>query len=647
MFDIILSYGVVNVKNNFYNHLTKIIMKFPFRIMEILSNLSLQIEIKSNKENPGKGISKSVEMPFITARFQPLGYTGKQSFFCYCIYVLKDGKQERGQGDSMSPGGVKRQSLLAGQGQQPCPGKVMPASLYTGYYLTHFEKKEEAMKSGCLKKESQERRRRIKLTRHNGRSGRNGVYNPKHNDRQFNLENSEHIDSERAARNIYWDWLGGFLALAEQKEDYVEDSFEEVEKLFYDYRYGDHVNAQNARNAKTRHTERNRSTADLLKNKKTCPEETIYQIGTMEDHASAEALFSIVTEFMAEMEKRFGEHFHILDFALHVDEGSPHIHERHVFDCENKYGEVCPQQEKALETLGFELPDPSKRMSRSNNRKIAFDAACRVLLFDICKKHGLHLEEEPEYGGRKYLEKQDYIRMKQQEEIRQKEKVLERQEEELARQEQTMKSQSVHMKIQRNTLENMNQLIREKNETLDGQEKKMRDNDGYIEFQDKVLKSVESDVSRQKDKLEQLNMQIEDVEELINEVSEIAYDKAVEVVTEAVQDQTRREDIAIIQAHQDWLNYGEKKFSKEHLKYSNMTLDRIRQKLMNAAGRVLEKVNTALKNPDVKMEKTEEIRKKVRPSVLARLNEKKRAVSGRDGDRKQVGKKRYFGMDEL
>ena len=34
------------------------------------------------------------------------------------------------------------------------------------------------------------------------------------------------------------------------------------------------------------------------------------------------------------------------------------IHERHVFDCENKHGEVAPQQEKALEALGFELPDP-------------------------------------------------------------------------------------------------------------------------------------------------------------------------------------------------------------------------------------------------------------------------------------------------
>ena len=35
------------------------------------------------------------------------------------------------------------------------------------------------------------------------------------------------------------------------------------------------------------------------------------------------------------------------------------------------------------------------------------------MLFDICAKHGLHLDHEPEYGGRKYLEKQDYILMKQ------------------------------------------------------------------------------------------------------------------------------------------------------------------------------------------------------------------------------------------
>ena len=101
----------------------------------------------------------------------------------------------------------------------------------------------------------------------------------------------------------------------------------------------------------------------------------------------------------------------------HMDEATPHIHERHVFDATNRYGEIEPKQETALEELGFELPDPEKKRSKTNNRKVAFDSACRTMFLDICKRHGLELDEEPSYGGRKYLEKQDYIRMKQKEEI--------------------------------------------------------------------------------------------------------------------------------------------------------------------------------------------------------------------------------------
>ena len=49
----------------------------------------------------------------------------------------------------------------------------------------------------------------MKLTRHNGRAGKNGVYNPKHNDRSFDIANSEHIDEERAKQNLYWDCYNG------------------------------------------------------------------------------------------------------------------------------------------------------------------------------------------------------------------------------------------------------------------------------------------------------------------------------------------------------------------------------------------------------------------------------------------------------
>ncbi len=187
----------------------------------------------------------------------------------------------------------------------------------------------------------------MKLTRHNGRSGKHGTYNPRHNDRRFDVENSEHIDVERARQNVYWDCYRGFTTHEFRENPEQPDfSFEEIERMYYYEHYSDHVEAQNARNEKTRHTERNRTVEDLLKNNKTCPEESIYQIGTLGESVPPETLFRIVNEFYEEFERRFGSHIHILDWALHLDEGTPHIHERHVFDCQNRYGELCPRRRR-------------------------------------------------------------------------------------------------------------------------------------------------------------------------------------------------------------------------------------------------------------------------------------------------------------
>lgn len=169
----------------------------------------------------------------------------------------------------------------------------------------------------------------MRLTRHNGRSGKNGAYNPKHNDRRFDLENSEHIDAERANRNIYWDCYRGITTSDNRNADAEQDfSFEKVEQMYYTAQYGDFIFFQNERNIKNRHPERNRTVEDLLKNRKTCPEETIYQIGTIEESAPPEILLQIANDFFGEMKNRFGTHVHILNWALHLDEGTPHIQER-------------------------------------------------------------------------------------------------------------------------------------------------------------------------------------------------------------------------------------------------------------------------------------------------------------------------------
>ena len=258
----------------------------------------------------------------------------------------------------------------------------------------------------------------MKLTRHNGRSGKNGTYNPKHNDRSFDVGNSEHIDPERSKQNVYWDCYQGFhFPTDQEQEDKIIYSFEQIERAYYFEHYGEYCEGQHERNRQTGHSGRDRTPDDLWKDKKTCPEESVIQIGTMEQSVPPDVLAEIAAEFFEEFQKRFGDHIHILDWSLHLDESTPHIHERHVFDCENRYGEIAPQQEKALEALGFDLPNPDQKAGKLNNRKMTFDAACRAMLFDICEKHGLHLDHEPEYGGRKYLEKQDYILMKQKEKI--------------------------------------------------------------------------------------------------------------------------------------------------------------------------------------------------------------------------------------
>ena len=152
----------------------------------------------------------------------------------------------------------------------------------------------------------------MKMTRHNGRSGKNGVYNLKHNDRQFDLSHADHIDAVRERQNIYWDCFQGMRTGMD--EDQEHDSFEEVERQFYSLLYRESVEVQNERNTRNRHPERNRTVDDLLHDIRTCPEESILQIGSIDESVDGETLAKIVCAFFAELDKRYGNHIHFLDW---------------------------------------------------------------------------------------------------------------------------------------------------------------------------------------------------------------------------------------------------------------------------------------------------------------------------------------------
>lgn len=270
-----------------------------------------------------------------------------------------------------------------------------------------------------------------RVSRHNGRAGKSGAYSSKHNDRKFDAENADHIDSSRMHLNMYWDYQNGLRSHEEQEHgDYP--SFADVEKQFYTERYSAYIDGQHERNRKNGQSKRNRTVEDLLKDKRTCPEETIYQIGKQGSETPPSVLLEVLNDYHVRFNERFGEHVHIIDWALHLDETTPHVHERHVFDVVNKYGEVELKQEKALAELGISRPKSGKDSGQYNNRKMAFDAICRDMFITACKEHGLEIEEEPIYGGQAYREKNDFIIESQQAEIAQQQETISQQQQALA-----------------------------------------------------------------------------------------------------------------------------------------------------------------------------------------------------------------------
>ena len=142
-----------------------------------------------------------------------------------------------------------RKSLLArcrsAEGAALCPSDMMLCVI--PYWVLSGAKRRQIQQLRCCVLPAKMLKRRdvyLKLTRHNGRAGTHGTYNPKHNDRSFNLANSEHIDQERAKGNIYWDCFHGFRSvLAPPDPDDLAATFSDVERRFYETHYTAFVEA--------------------------------------------------------------------------------------------------------------------------------------------------------------------------------------------------------------------------------------------------------------------------------------------------------------------------------------------------------------------------------------------------------------------
>ena len=236
----------------------------------------------------------------------------------------------------------------------------------------------------------------MRATIHNGRTSHLGAFTPKHNDRNFNIKNAEHINPERVKLNRYWNWTG------------KEITFEDAERAFYEKHIRQHLDAQNARYRAQRHAERVKSMDEYRRSPQTCPEEVILQIGKLGDTIPADMMARIIQEQINWEQQQFPG-VKVLDVALHMDEqGAPHIHERRAWIYTDKDGNLAISQNRSLEQMGVELPNPDKPRSRFNNRKQVFSRMCREHLLQICREHGLEIEEIPQEKSRNGRTLDDY-----------------------------------------------------------------------------------------------------------------------------------------------------------------------------------------------------------------------------------------------
>lgn len=237
----------------------------------------------------------------------------------------------------------------------------------------------------------------MRITQHNGRIGY-----AKHNDRDFDLAKSDHIDADRTHDNLYINHI------------YPDMSFEDAEMQYYRDHYQVALDKSNDAYIQNGHPERCRTIEDIYKSQRYRPEEIILQIGDKDTDIDHDMFKRAVNSYLTAMQRwndEHGNHIQLLDAAMHFDETSPHVHIRRIWQYTDENGILHIGQNKALEMAGMPLPEPDKPRGRYNNRKMVFDAYMRDQWVKIVERNGYEVDKTPIPDVR-HKDKEDFVRDK-------------------------------------------------------------------------------------------------------------------------------------------------------------------------------------------------------------------------------------------
>jgi hypothetical protein len=243
---------------------------------------------------------------------------------------------------------------------------------------------------------------KIKATARSQRS-KNPGKEYKHADRQFDISKADHIDGNRVNENIYWNCYDGLYS---ESNKTGKMDFAEAERKFYIERYSEALDIQNQKHIAAGNKKRCKTMEDWISNKQKQPDGMLFQIGNQKDGIDKDVLLECFKEFLDKLEK-YKSNFHIIDWALHADEATPHIELRAVFDYDDN-GVTKIGQDKALEMLGFDLCDPTKKKGQYNNRKQTFSSEIREQWYEILEEHGFEIDREVRCPSQKHLDDLEY-----------------------------------------------------------------------------------------------------------------------------------------------------------------------------------------------------------------------------------------------
>lgn len=131
-----------------------------------------------------------------------------------------------------------------------------------------------------------------------------------------------------------------------------------------------------------------------------------------------------------------------------------------------------------------------------------------------------------------------------------------------------------------------------------------------------------------------------DSETLIQEVSTVAYEKAVEIIYDKAREEalnTAEEQIVI---YKEWLSSPDRKASEKMRNYAISQMESLGKNIRSAVRKLSDRLKEIFRKPEVKKEMTEMIEKKSRASVLQKLQEKQRIIT--ETEKSGSVRKRYM-----